>query len=139
MPPSVRAAGAEDDDMATTTQTSLATDFLAMVCDGRVDEAYATLVAPGFRHHNPWFRADADALRQGMADNAAKFPDKRMVVHRTLEDGDEVVVHSHVRHTPQERGYALVHWFRFEGGRIAELWDLAQEVPAQSANALGMF
>ena len=125
--------------MATTDLTRIATDFLAMVADGRVDAAYDTLVAPGFRHHNPWFPGDADALRKGMADNAAKFPEKRITVHRTLEDGDQVVVLSHVRHTPQERGYALAHWFRFEGGRIAELWDLAQEVPAAIANEQGMF
>lgn len=48
-------------------------------------------------------------------------------------------VHSHVRHTPDERGYGLVHNFRFEGDRVAELWDLAQAVPASSPNANGMF
>jgi predicted SnoaL-like aldol condensation-catalyzing enzyme len=121
------------------TLAPLATEFLTLVCTGRVDEAYDRLVAPGFRHHNPWFRGDADALRAGMAQNAAQFPDKRLTVQRTLEHGDEVVVLSHVRHTPDERGFALVHWFRFEDGRIAELWDVAQPVPADGVNELGMF
>jgi predicted SnoaL-like aldol condensation-catalyzing enzyme len=119
--------------------TPLATEFLAKVSSGRVDEAYARLVAPGFRHHNPWFRSDADALRAGMAQNAAQFPDKHLTVQRTLEHGDQVVVLSHVRHTPDERGFALMHWFRFEGGCIAELWDVAQPVPEQAVNELGMF
>ena len=125
--------------MATTNQTRIAAEFLTMVADGRVDAAYEAFVAPGFRHHNPWFRGDADALRRGMAENVAQFPEKNLVVHRTLEDGNEVVVLSHVRHTPDERGYAVMHWFRFEGDRIAELWDLGQEVPAESANDNGMF
>jgi len=29
--------------------------------------------------------------------------------------------------------------FRFENGRIAELWDVAQEIPADSPNANGPF
>ena len=38
-----------------------------------------------------------------------------------------------------ERGFAVVHIFRFDGDRIVELWDLAQEVPDHSPNANGMF
>ena len=125
--------------MPATHQTRLAIEFLEMVCDGRVDAAYANLVAPTFRHHNPWFPGDADSLRRGMAENMARFPGKRITIHRTLEDGDTVAVLSHVRHTPEERGYALTHWFRFEDDRIAELWDVAMEVPAESLNSNGMF
>jgi predicted SnoaL-like aldol condensation-catalyzing enzyme len=75
----------------------------------------------------------------GMEENARQNPQKRLDVLRALEDGDLVAVHSRVRHTPDERGYALVHLFRFESDRIAELWDLAQEVPAESVNRNGMF
>jgi hypothetical protein len=32
-----------------------------------------------------------------------------------------------------------VHLFRFEGDRIAELWDVAQPVPAEILNADGVF
>jgi predicted SnoaL-like aldol condensation-catalyzing enzyme len=32
-----------------------------------------------------------------------------------------------------------VHIFRFEQGRIVELWDLGQEVPESSPNQYGMF
>jgi predicted SnoaL-like aldol condensation-catalyzing enzyme len=120
--------------------TSTAVSFLEMVCDpARLDAAYADLVAPGFRHHNPYFASDAESLRQGMADNLAQFPGKHLVVHRTVEQGDLVAVHSHLRHAPDERGHALVHLFRFEEGRIAELWDLGMEIPADSPNRLGMF
>jgi predicted SnoaL-like aldol condensation-catalyzing enzyme len=56
-----------------------------------------------------------------------------------LNRRDEVAVHSRVQHTPADRGAALVHLFRFEGDRIAELWDVGQEVPAETPNANGMF
>jgi predicted SnoaL-like aldol condensation-catalyzing enzyme len=50
-----------------------------------------------------------------------------------------VAVHSRVRQNQADRGAALVHIFRFEGDRIAELWDIGQPVPAESVNAIGMF
>ena len=34
---------------------------------------------------------------------------------------------------------AVVHILRFEGGKIVEMWDIGQEIPADSPNALGMF
>jgi predicted SnoaL-like aldol condensation-catalyzing enzyme len=32
-----------------------------------------------------------------------------------------------------------MHLFRFEGSRIAELWDVGQSVPEESVNDYGMF
>lgn len=74
-----------------------------------------------------------------MDDNARQFPGKRLDVLRTIEEGDLVAVHSKVQHSPDDRGFGLVHIFRFDGDRVVELWDLAQEVPAESANRVGMF
>ena len=34
---------------------------------------------------------------------------------------------------------ALVHIFRFEGHRVAELWDIGQAAPDNSPNENGMF
>jgi predicted SnoaL-like aldol condensation-catalyzing enzyme len=126
--------------MATTTtaRKAAAERFLELACTD-VERAYADLVSPGFRHHNVHFPGNASALKQGMADNVRQFPQKRIDIKRSVEEGDFVVVMSHVKHTPQERGYALMHMFRFEGDRIAELWDLAQEIPASSPNENGPF
>ena len=74
-----------------------------------------------------------------MRQNATKNPDKALKVQRALQDGDEVAVLSHVQQHPGDRGGAVVHIFRFEGGRIAELWDVGQAVPEDSINENGMF
>jgi predicted SnoaL-like aldol condensation-catalyzing enzyme len=116
-----------------------AVSFLRKAASGRVREAYAEHVAPDFRHHNPYFAGDAQALMAGMEANARQNPDKRFDVLRALEDGDLVAVHSHVRQRPDDRGAVVVHLFRFEGDRIVELWDVGQPVPAESVNANGMF
>ena len=125
--------------MTTTTSHKLAAEtFLKLVCSD-VDRAYAEFVAPNFRHHNVWFPGNADALKQGMADNLREHPQKKLEIKQSIEEGDRVMVMSHVTFAPADRGYALMHLFRFENGRVAELWDIAQEIPDHSPNSNGPF
>lgn len=116
-----------------------AVEFLTLVTTNKVREAYQRHVSPKFRHHNPWFKGDADSLMKGMEENAKENPDKVLHVQQALQEGDKVAVFSKLHQKPGDRGYALMHLFRFEGNRIAELWDVAQEVPEKSPNENGMF
>ena len=116
-----------------------ATSFLRLVTANRIREAYERFVAPGFRHHNPWFRGDADSLMAGMEENASKAPGKIFEIKQLIQEGDRVAVHSHLRMQAGEAGMAVVHIFRFEGGRIAELWDLGMPIPEDAVNENGMF
>ena len=117
----------------------IALSFLHLAATGRAREAYEKYAGPNFKHHNPHFDAAPTALIDAMDANARQFPKKRLEVKLALEEGPLVSVLSHVRHTSDESGFAVVHIFRFDGDRIAELWDLAQEVPEHSPNANGMF
>ena len=123
----------------TTSLKDRAVSFLTLAAAGRVDQAYAECVGAGFRHHNPYFRGDAASLKAAMAENAAQNPGKSLEVKRALEDGDLVAVHSHVRQKPEDPGAAVVHIFRFENGRIVELWDVGQPVMDEGPNELDMF
>jgi len=116
-----------------------ALEFLHLCAAGRVEEAYGRFAAPNFRHHNPHFRGDAASLAAGMADNARQFPNKQLEILRSLAEGELVALHCRVRMTPDGPGIALIHIFRFESGRIAELWDVGQFPPEQSPNEFGMF
>lgn len=117
----------------------IAIAFLRAAVSGQVREAWDAHVAPGFKHHNPWFPGDAASLMQGMEANAREHPHKKLDIKRALEDGALVAVHSHVILEPGQEGHALMHIFRFTGDKIVELWDIAQEVPAKSPNEYGMF
>jgi predicted SnoaL-like aldol condensation-catalyzing enzyme len=118
-------------------QTAIA--FLRLAASGKAREAFQKHVAPDFRHHNPFFRGDADSLMTAMEENAAKNPDKVLEIQRALEDGDLVAVHSRVRQKPGDLGAAVVHILKFQGDRIVELWDMGQPVPETSPNENGMF
>lgn len=115
-----------------------AIQFLQLAASGKVDDAYA-LVASSFRHHNPYFPSDVTALKQGMLENARNNPDKLFEVQRAIAEGSLVAVHSRVHMPANSMTIAVVHIFRFENGKIAELWDIGQPQPNPMANELGMF
>ena len=116
-----------------------AVSFLKMAASGNVSEAYSKFVGVDFRHHNAFFEGTAQALQAGMEENARQNPTKVFEVKRVIAEGDLVVTHSHVRQKPGDLGAAVVHIFRFENGKIVELWDLGQPIPAESINKNGMF
>jgi predicted SnoaL-like aldol condensation-catalyzing enzyme len=121
------------------THKEMAISFLQLIASGKIRAAYARHAAPGFIHHNPYFKGDAESLMQGMEQNEAQFPGRILEVGHALEDGDLVAVHSHVILKPKELELALVHIFRFQNDRIAELWDVCQPLPPDSPNEHGMF
>ena len=116
----------------------IAISFLKQAATGKLDEAYA-LVSPRFRHHNAYFPGDAESLKAGMADAHKQFPSTKIEVQRAIEEGDTVAVHSRVQHAPDTPAIAVVHIFRFESDKIAELWDVGMEVPKDSPNENGAF
>jgi len=114
-------------------------EFLRLVASGNVREGFQQHVCPEFRHHNPFFRGDAESLMVAMEENAAKYPGKVLEVQHALQDGNLVAVHSKVTLKPDDPGIAVVHIFRFQGNHIAELWDIGQAAPETSPNECGMF
>lgn len=66
-------------------------------------------------------------------------PERTLVIKKTLTAGHTVMTLAHMIHKPQTPGAAVVHIFRFKVGKIIEMWDLCQEIPANSPNENGMF
>ncbi|WP_377890482.1 nuclear transport factor 2 family protein [Alkalihalobacillus sp. R86527] len=116
-----------------------AISFLQLVASGDVRKAYERFVGSDFQHHNPFFRGDRESLMRAMEENEETAPDKVLDVKRAIEDGEEVAVHSHIKQNPEDLGAAVVHIFRFQEGRIVELWDVGQPVPERSENENGVF
>jgi predicted SnoaL-like aldol condensation-catalyzing enzyme len=121
------------------TQKESAVDFLNLIVAGNIDEAYDNYVNMHGRHHNVYYAADFASLKQGMIENHAQFPNKRLMVKNVLGDGNLVAVHSNIILKPGEPGVSTVHLFRFENGRIVEIWDIGQPVPLNSPNLMGAF
>ncbi len=116
-----------------------AVQFLQLVVAGSIDAAYEKHVDMRGKHHNPFFPAGFPALEKAMIENHIQFPSKKITVKNVLGDGDLVAVHSHIVPHPGEAGIAAVHLFRFHNGKIVEMWDCVQPVPADSPNMDGAF
>lgn len=117
----------------------IAIEFLRLCARGEVREAYARHVAADFVHHNAWFPGDRESLLLAMEQSAAAEPNKSFEPKQVVDGGDRIAVLSHLKRADAGLEYAVVHIVRFEGGKIVELWDLGQEIPKDSPNALGMF
>jgi len=117
----------------------IAQEFLKLAAKGHSHEAFRLYVSKDFKHHNVYFRGDADTLMLAMEESAKTNPNKIFTIHHVLEDGNLVVVHSHLQQTLTDLGTAVVHILRFESDKIIELWDLGQAVPDKMINENGMF
>ena len=116
-----------------------AVEFLKLVVSRKIDEAYEKHIDMRGKHHNPFFASGFPSLKKGMIDAHMQFPNTTIDIKHVLGDGDLVAVHSNVVMNPGEKGVAVVHLFRFQGGNIVEMWDIGQPVSADSPNADGMF
>jgi len=121
------------------TYKEIARDFLMLTSGGDAAVAFRKYAGPGFKHHNIYFKGDAQTLMTAMEENAKINPDQVLVIKHIIQDEDLVAVHSHVRQQPGDPGIALMHIFRFEFDKIIELWDFGQAVPSETVNENGMF
>lgn len=116
----------------------IATSFLQLASSGKVREAYEKYIHPQFRHHNAYFKGDRESLLKGMEENAKQFPNKTYETLRALEDGNLVVIHGKVKLSADSQ-WSVIHIFRFEEGKIIELWEASQQVLKDSPNKNGIF
>jgi len=125
--------------METKDSKQTAIDFLMLASKGQSREAFSKYVGQKFKHHNIYFRGDAETLMLAMEDNAKSTPYKIFEVKQALQDGNLVAIHSHVRLNPDDPGAAVIHIFRFDSDKIVELWDFGQAIPTKAINENGMF
>lgn len=121
------------------TKKYIAQEFLKLAAKGHSHEAFRLYVGENFKHHNAYFKGNADTLMLAMEESARTNPNKIFKIHHILRDENLVAVHSHVKQNSSDLGAAVVHIFRFESDKIVELWDLGQPVPKKTINENGMF
>ncbi len=118
---------------------TIARNFLTLVIEGKIDEAYERYIDIKGKHHNAYFSAGFENLKKAMKENEAQFPHKQFTIHHLIGERDMVVAHSHLIMKKGEVGLVTIHMFRIEGDKIVELWDCGQQLPADSPNTDGLF
>lgn len=115
-----------------------AKDFLLMCARGASRRAFELYASPNFKHHNAYFKGDADTLMVAMEDAHQQHPNKEFRILHELQDGNLVAFHSFVKQDHMAIGFIVMHLMRFENDKIAELWDFGQEIPKDMPNENGM-
>ena len=121
------------------TQKSIATEFITKCAHGHSAEAFSLHAHPDFKHHNPHTPADVNALIAGMKSTGETYPHLQFHIQHMVEEKNMVVIQSKLQFTPGSKPLALFHMFRFEDGKIIELWDVGQQEPDEVVNINGLF
>jgi predicted SnoaL-like aldol condensation-catalyzing enzyme len=119
-------------------QKEIAKAFLQGIVTDKIIEVYNLYTLPNFIHHNGYYNGDREALLKGMQDSNTLFPNKKVTIKLAVAEAPYVTLFSQVQ-INEDKEVAVVHIYRFEGEKIAEMWDISQEVPESSPNENGMF
>lgn len=85
-------------------------------------------IAADYIQHNQSVEPGREPLKAFLDMIREQTPEAVHDVKRAFVDGDHVTVHYHVRRWPGDLGWAVIDIFRIEDGRIAEHWDVMQDV-----------
>ena len=96
-------------------------------------------LSPHYIQHRPTAADGPDGLRKIVQGLRANFPQSHGEIKHVLADGDFVVLHVLFKTTPDSRGQTIADFYRLADGKIAEHWDVSQDVPATTVNPNGMF
>ena len=120
-------------DLASNRDTVVA--FYEMVFqDHKPAEAAERYIGDRYIQHNPHLPDGAEPFVRFFQGFFEKNPKAHNEIKRVIAEDDLVVLHVHSKANPDDRGRAVVDIFRLENGKIVEHWDVAQPVPASSAN-----
>jgi predicted SnoaL-like aldol condensation-catalyzing enzyme len=118
---------------------ALVMGLFAEVLNPLDSSAVDRFIAPDYIQHSQLAPPGRDALKAFLDWARAENPGAVHDVKRSFVEGDHVVVHYHVRRSPDDPGLAVMDIFRIEDGLIAEHWDVLQDVVSDSPNPNSMF
>ncbi|HEX2937267.1 MAG TPA: ester cyclase [Bacteroidales bacterium] len=112
-------------------------EFYQQLFGDKDAEAILKYVKEDYIQHNPMLPDGRDTLYKSVKIWFKNAPKDKVDFQRIVADDDLVVLH--IRSKMGNKTRAVVDIFRIQDGKIAEHWDVIQEVPEKSANPHPMF
>ena len=135
------------------TQTQIVQDYeLTQANKALVTKAYQELFgnadltaldrywADEYIQHNPSMTDGREAVKaflQGLGIDS--WPTQQVKFERVIAEGDLVMVQTAQPKSENSPGTVIVDIFRVENGKIAEHWDVIQQIPADATNPRTMY
>ena len=101
----------------------------------RIDE----FLAEDYIQHSTAAMGGKEGLRDFFENRAANFPDVSFAIKASFVDGDYTIFHIHTVRYPGDPGMSIIDYFRMEGGKVAEHWEVVQEIPETLPHDNGIF
>lgn len=101
----------------------------------KIDE----FLADDYIQHSTAASEGKEGLRAFFADRAGRFGDISFSIKASFVDGDFTVFHIHTVRFPGDPGMSIIDYFRLEGGKVKEHWEVLQEIPEVLPHANGIF
>lgn len=110
-------------------------NVLVPLDSARVDE----YISPDYIQHHQNVEPGREALKSFLDWAKGQAGEAEQILHRSFVDGDHVTLHYHVIREDGDPGFSVMDIFRVEGGKIAEHWDVMQDVNPDRLNPLSPF
>lgn len=94
-------------------------------------------ISENYIQHNPSVADGREALKTALTMWFKNAPKEKVDIQRIGADNDLVFLHT--RSKMGNATVSIIDIFRIENGKVAEHWDVIQEVPAKAANDHPMF
>jgi predicted SnoaL-like aldol condensation-catalyzing enzyme len=116
---------------------NLVAEFYQQLFGDKDVSAIDKYLLPSYIQHNPSLPDGSEALKKGATQWFAGAPKDTIDIRHLSAEGDLVYIHT--RSKMGDKVFSIIDIFRIENGKIAEHWDVLQEVPQKSANDHPMF
>lgn len=105
-----------------------------------VDKAL-TFLALNYKQHNPYFIDGVEGFKDGLAGLIKANPNLTIEIKRIFTEGDTVIIHKYaILDSKAGTGKkAIMDIYKIENGKIAEHWDVIEDIPEEPKNTNTMF
>ena len=100
-------------------------------------EAADKYIVENYIQHNPSVTDGRKALKDALKTWFKDAPKNKIDIQHLGADGDFVYIHT--RSKMGDKVFSVIDIFRIENGKVAEHWDVIQEVPKNTVNPHPMF
>ena len=113
-------------------------DFYQQMFGDKDTAAVDKYILPNYIQHNPEVADGSEAFKSAAVEWFRGAPKTKIDVKHIAAEGDLVFLHVKDKNANGAET-STIDIFRLEDGKIAEHWDVRQQVPAQAANSHPMF
>ena len=108
----------------------IATEFFITFYNDKDMAKARTMMLPDMMNHHPYSGKGAEETINAVSKHLfSKYPKFKVSIKRIAAEGDLVWIQSYTQNDPQDHGKMSMDIWRIKDGKIAEHWDIIQDIP----------